>query len=52
MPMNLEDDYDKIYRYCYMKVHHQQAAEDITQETFLCFLETNTYRDMGKRSTA
>ncbi len=35
MLMNLEDTYDKIYRYCFMKLHSSQAAEDITQETFL-----------------
>ena len=35
--MDLEDKYDKIYRYCYFKVRHCQTAEDITQETFLRF---------------
>jgi len=33
--MDLEEQYDKIYRYCYFKVRHCQTAEDITQETFL-----------------
>lgn len=32
--MDLSEQYDKIYRYCYFKVHHCQTAEDITQETF------------------
>lgn len=49
MSMDLEEQYDKIYRYCWMKVHHQQEAEDITQETFLRFLENHTYREMGKQ---
>lgn len=35
--MDLEEQYDKIYRYCYFKVRHCQTAEDITQETFLRF---------------
>lgn len=35
----LEEQYDKIYRYCYFKVHRQEVAEDITQETFLKFYE-------------
>ncbi|MCM1221061.1 MAG: RNA polymerase sigma factor [Lachnospiraceae bacterium] len=35
MSLNIEEQYDKIYRYCYFKLHHQQTAEDITQETFL-----------------
>lgn len=48
MYTELDEQYDKIYRYCYMKLRHQQAAEDVTQETFLRFLENRTYRDMGK----
>lgn len=39
MPMDLEEQYDRIYRYCYFKVHHRELAEDITQETFLRFFE-------------
>lgn len=49
MFIDLEEQYDKIYRYCYMKTQHQQTAEDITQETFLRFLEDYTYKEMGKR---
>ncbi len=47
--MDLKEQYDKIYRYCYFKLRHQQKAEDITQETFLRFLESATYREQGKR---
>lgn len=36
---DIEEQYDKIYRYCYFKVHRQEVAEDITQETFLRFYE-------------
>ena len=36
---SLEEQYDKIYRYCYFKVKNQELAEDITQETFLRFYE-------------
>lgn len=32
---NIEKQYDKIYRYCYFKLHNRHTAEDITQETFL-----------------
>ena len=39
MPMDMEEQYDKIYRYCYFKLHHRETAEDITQETFLRYLE-------------
>ena len=35
--MDIEEQYDKIYRYCYFKMYDDQIAQDITQETFLCF---------------
>ena len=48
MSMDLEEHYDKIYRYCYFKVKHREIAEDITQETFLRFLESSDYVNTGK----
>ena len=33
--MDLEDQYDKLYRYCYFRVRDVQTAEDLLQETFL-----------------
>lgn len=48
MWIDIEEQYDKIYRFCYFKLHNADIAEDITQETFLRFLEYKTYRDMGK----
>lgn len=39
MSLNLEEHYDKIYRYCYFKLHNREQAEDITQETFLRYLK-------------
>lgn len=36
---NIEEQYDKIYRYCYYKVRNRDLAEDITQETFLRGIE-------------
>lgn len=41
---DLEEQYDRIYRYCYFKLHMREAAEDITQETFLRYLEHYGYR--------
>ena len=35
--MDIEEQYDKIYRYCYFKLYDDQMAQDITQETFLRF---------------
>lgn len=45
---DIEEQYDKIYRYCYFKLHSREAAEDVTQETFLRFLANHTYRDTGQ----
>ncbi len=45
---NLEEQYDKIYRYCYFKVRHRETAEDLTQETFLRFWQSTRYQDTGK----
>ena len=39
MSMDMEEQYDKIYRYCYFKLRHRETAEDITQETFLRYFE-------------
>jgi len=36
---DLDDAYDKIYRYCYFKIGHRESAEDITQQTFLNLFE-------------
>lgn len=48
MNINIREQYDKIYRYCYFKLKNQYLAEDITQETFLRFLESDGYRDVGR----
>ena len=46
--MNIEDEYDKIFRFCYWKVRSKEIAEDLTQETFLRFLDSQ-YTEQGKR---
>lgn len=48
--MDAEKLYDKLYRYCYMKIRHPQTAEDLTQETFLRFLRTHRYEDCEKNA--
>ena len=45
MSVDFEEQYDKIYRYCYFKVHKQELAEDITQETFLRFIRKYGVRE-------
>ena len=46
--MDYEAQYDKIYRYCYRRLHHRQLAEDVTQEAFLRLLAAEGYRETGK----
>jgi RNA polymerase sigma-70 factor (ECF subfamily) len=48
MSLELEDQYDKIYRYCYFKVRNQTIAEDLTQETFLRYFSQTSYINRGK----
>ena len=48
MSMELEEQYDHIYRYCYFRLRDAGKAEDITQETFLRYLESDSYRDTGR----
>ena len=48
MSVDLKDQYDRILRYCFYKVHNRETAEDITQETFLRFLEKPQYHNIGK----
>ena len=47
--MNLEDQYDRIYRYLYFHLHDQHTAEDLTQETFLRFLRSRTYQNENRQ---
>ena len=48
MSISLQDQYDKIYRYCYFKVNNKELAEDLTQETFLKYFSQKSYIDRGK----
>jgi RNA polymerase sigma-70 factor (ECF subfamily) len=46
--LELKEQYDKIYKYCYFKVKNTHLAEDLTQETFLKYFSQNTYISKGK----
>lgn len=46
--MDLEEQYDKIYRYCYFKLYDRQLAQDVTQEAFLRFYRQGAGFDHGK----
>ena len=48
MAFDRDEQYDKIYRYCYLKIKHTETAEDITQETFLRYLEHPQYSNIDK----
>ena len=37
--MDCEEVYDKLYRYCYFKLRNRQLAEDVTQESFLRWVD-------------
>ena len=47
--MKPEDQYDRIFRYLYFHLHDKHLAEDLTQETFLRFLKSRTYRDENRQ---
>lgn len=46
--MDLEEQYDKIYRYCYFKLYDKHLAQDMTQETFLRYYSRNIRLDKSK----
>ncbi|MDW2798969.1 RNA polymerase sigma factor [Clostridium boliviensis] len=48
MSIDMQEQYDKIYRYCYYKVKNSALAEDLTQETFLKYFEQTAYIERGK----
>ncbi len=49
MSVDIQEQYDKIYRYCYYKVGNSSWAEDLTQETFLKYFAQNSYMERGKQ---
>ena len=46
--MDIEEQYDKIYRYCCFKLYDKQLAQDITQEAFLRFYRQGLRFENGK----
>lgn len=45
--MDLKEQYKKIFQYCYFRIPNCETAEDLTQETFLRFLEHPEYQRKG-----
>lgn len=48
MSFDINEQYDKIFRYCFLRVRHKETAEDLTQETFLRYLEHPHYNSVDK----
>lgn len=48
MSMDVEEQYDKLYRYCYFKLHNRELAEDVTQEAFLRYFERYGHLSEGQ----
>lgn len=48
MSIDLEEQYDRVYRYCYYRLRHTQLAEDITQEAFLRYFESKGMENTGR----
>ncbi len=48
MALDINEQYDKIYRFCYLRVLSREIAEDLTQETFLRYLEHPQYHNIDK----
>lgn len=46
--LDLSDQYDKIYRYCFFRLRDPDLAEDLTQETFLRSYRQISYEEEGK----
>ena len=48
MAIDIEEQYDKIYRYCCYRLRDRERAEDVTQETFLRWFASDTYRNKNQ----
>ena len=48
MVLDIEEQYEKIYRYCFYRLRSREQAEDVTQEAFLRWFASDTYRDMNQ----
>lgn len=48
MSVSLQEQYDKVYKYCYFKVKSKDIAEDLTQETFLRYFRQSSYISRGQ----
>ena len=47
--MKIETEYTRIFHYCLYWLHHKEDAEDITQETFLRYLQHPEYESHARQ---
>ena len=48
MVLDIEEQYEKIYRYCFYRLRSREQAEDVTQEAFLRWFASDTCRDKNQ----
>ena len=46
--LDIEEQYEKIYRYCFYRLRSREQAEDVTQEAFLRWFASDTCRDKNQ----
>lgn len=46
--MDLQEQYEKLLRYCYMLTKDRTLAEDIVQDAYIRFWRSHSYKDLGK----
>lgn len=46
--MDIKEQYKRVFQYCYSHINSPETAEDLTQETFLRFLEHPEYQGSGR----
>ena len=46
--MDIQEQYKKIFQFCSSRISDPSLAEDLTQETFLRYLEHPEYKNSGK----
>ena len=47
--MKIETEYTRIFHYCLYWLHHKEDAEDMTQETFLRYLQHPEYESHARQ---
>lgn len=46
--MDIEEQYGRLYKFCWYKLRDRELAEDVCQESFLRLFQSDTYKAQGK----